>query len=576
MLDFKDWKKTKEDSKSVEMTHPKGHSMTILLKGLPGIQKEAIKRLPLSDGGEIKGVHKSAYDSKDKTLMGESEAGKQTKQMDIRKDAKAKAVDEHHKVLGEMKAQPKPKIQGFDEGGDVTSDDSKPPVTVNVNSGPPSPAAQQASTPVNVPQPNIQTQNPSVTLPNQSMSAPGAMATGQQAIQGQSKIDATHAQALIPIEQAKQRAIQLNAQQDQDNINSLRTHAANLDKNIKQIDPQAYVKNMSDPKRVATAIGLFLGGAGVPYGGDNFAGKFLNDSINRDVAAQQQNNENQKTIWGAYNTLYNNENIASNMTKASMAQAYSNQVDQVAAQLGTPQAIVNAQKLKSQLAITGNKGILEASGNLSNTQNMPRGSGNPGQPQTNNQNILRTSTGPQAQNEKPLLPPDDYADNPLLTPETKSTVFGMQQGSPAQRANYPEAFKQYTQAAQADTVLSQLHEVHQQLYKDAQQGGTSGYLRRHDPTATIPFAGHAISQMFVQPATDTQTNRDYDSNKTRVVSDIANALRGTNVSGEAIQRIVDDNTPEHGDTPKMVAQKERNIRVFIKNSVPKTLLGGGK
>ena len=148
----------------------------------------------------------------------------------------------------------------------------------------------------------------------------------------------------------------------------------------------------------------------------------------------------------------------------------------------------------------------------------------------------------------------------------------MQYGNPQVRANYPEAFKQYTKAQQADTILSQLHDVHQNLYKEAQAGGTSGYLRRHDPSASVPVVGHALSLLGIQPATDTQNNRAYETNKTRIVSDIANALRGTNVGGEEINKIVDANTPEHGDSPERVAEKERAIRIFIKNSVEKSML----
>lgn len=62
-------------------------------------------------GGEVKGVHKPYFDKE-----GESVAGDKVRSMDIKKDSKKQAIDEHHKVLGEMKAMPKPKIQGLAEG----------------------------------------------------------------------------------------------------------------------------------------------------------------------------------------------------------------------------------------------------------------------------------------------------------------------------------------------------------------------------------------------------------------------------------------------------------------------------
>jgi hypothetical protein len=575
MLDFKDWKKTKEDSKSVTMKHDKGHEMTLLLKGIPGVQKEALKRLPLYEGGDV-GVHKAT-----KEKGGTSEAGeivRKTKNLNsttFKKSMQEPAKEEHRSKLEELQSMPKPKLQGLADGGEVDDSDSQPPVTVNVNSGPtPSTAAQQASTPVNVQQPQMP-QAPPTLLPNGSMSAPGTAETAQASAAGQAQVDAAKSNAMVQVEQAKLQAQRQQAQQDQDNLNNLKASTDTVASRIKDIDPNHYMENRDTSTKVGQAFGLLLGGMSTgAHGGPNPAMDYINKQIDRDIGAQKQNNENQRTIYGFYKDLYGNENAASALAKASQIDIYNSQAQKIAQQLGTPQAIVNLQKTQSDLAAAKNKAILDAAGNLSSTPNMPRGGGGsaPAHAPQNNTNILRTSTSPEAQNEKPLLPPDDYADSPLLSPNAQGTLKSMQYSSPQDRANYPKALEQFTQAQSADRVLGQLHEVHQKLFQDAQAGGSSGYLRRHDPTATIPFAGHAISQMFVQPATDTQNNRDYDTNKTRIVSDIANALRGTNVSGEAIQRIVDDNTPEHGDTPKMVAQKERNIRVFIKNSVPKSLL----
>jgi hypothetical protein len=51
---LKDMKKVAEDAKTVTMQHPKGHSIVLVLKGLPIVQKEALKRIPLHDGGKAK------------------------------------------------------------------------------------------------------------------------------------------------------------------------------------------------------------------------------------------------------------------------------------------------------------------------------------------------------------------------------------------------------------------------------------------------------------------------------------------------------------------------------------------
>jgi hypothetical protein len=598
---LKDMKKIKEDAKTVEMAHPSGHSLTIILKKVPAIQREALKRLPLYEGGDVKGIHKSYFEEPEtKKQMGESKAGDKVRSMDINKKSKEEAKVEHHKVLGEMKEMPNPKLKGlanggmanYDEGskdGPVSTDDQKPPVTVNVNAGPTSAAGQQATAPVNVQQPNIPTSNPAVQLPNGSMSAPGAAKTGLQAEQEQRAIDISKAQSMVPVEQAKLEAQRQQAVQDQNNVNALKTHADNLAQNINKIDPDAYRKNMSDPAKVATGLGLFLGGFSVPFGGQNFTADFLNKQIDRDIDAQKQNNENQKTVFGAYNTLYGDQNVASNMAKASMADIYTSQAAQIAQKLGTPQAIANYHKLASDLSVIKNKAILDSAGNLSSLPNNPSKGTSPqeqlppGAQANPNQKLIDQGLiagspshgmpGADAaiQERSGMIEPDKYADSSILNPGAEKHLDELRY-TPKAKDEINQIKEQYNSAVQADALLDQLHDVHQKLYKDALKGGSAGYVRRHDPSASIPLVGEALSRTFVQPATANPVNKEYDSLKSRITGDIAQALRGTNVSGEEINHMVNANVPEPGDPPELVQRKERNIRLFIKNSVNKGLL----
>lgn len=593
MIDFKEWKKTSEDKQGVEMTHPKGHSMYILYKGVPAIQKEALKRLPLAEGGQVKGIHKSEYDKPAKEIKnkyekhnaGESKAGEHTRKSSESKSfnkelSREEAINSHHQVLGEMQSI-KPKLKGLADGGEVQDQKPQAPVVVNVgtpNQQQVSPAAQQAAAPVEVKEPPVQQQNPNVLLPNGSMSAPGSAQTAQQAVEGQQAIDTSKTDALVPLEQAKLKAIQLNAQQDQNNINALRTHADNLAQNIKSIDPDAYRKNMATPAKVATGIGLFLGGLSTPFGGTNFAADFLNKQIDRDIESQKLNNENQKTIWGAYNSLYGNETIASTMAKASMVDAYKAQIDQIAAKLGTPQALVNAQKLKANLAPIQNKAILDSAGNLSSLPNNPSRSAKAIPDQGSNmrhngmpQGSIGMGEESNASIKPSIIEKDQYADTGILAPDAQQKLDELRY-TPKAKDEIDQIKAQYNNAQKADILLSQLHDLHQHLYKNAVEGGSGGYFRRHDPTSTIPFVGDAVSRTLVQPLTANATNKEYDSMKTRITGDIANALRGTNIGQEEIQHIVDRNSPEPKDTPELVEKKERAIRLFIKNSVDKSLL----
>lgn len=70
-----------------------------------------------SKGGEIKGVHESPYDSEDKILLGESEAGKMVRRSDLHKENMQNAKDEHHRVYGEIKSMQNPKLKGLAKGG---------------------------------------------------------------------------------------------------------------------------------------------------------------------------------------------------------------------------------------------------------------------------------------------------------------------------------------------------------------------------------------------------------------------------------------------------------------------------
>ena len=110
MIDLKGWQKIGEDKKTTTMKSEKGHQMTLVHKGLPKIQQEALKRLPLYEGGDVKGVHKTYFDEPEtKQQMGESKAGDKVRSMDINKNSKNDAKAEHTKVLGEMKSMPNPK-----------------------------------------------------------------------------------------------------------------------------------------------------------------------------------------------------------------------------------------------------------------------------------------------------------------------------------------------------------------------------------------------------------------------------------------------------------------------------------
>lgn len=84
-----------------------------------------------------------------------------------------------------------------------------------------------------------------------------------------------------------------------------------LDGKIPQIDANHYMNTMGTGGKIATAIGLILGGMG---GGlthqENPAMKFLQNQIDNDVKSQQANIDNKKTLMGALHQYYGDRNTA--------------------------------------------------------------------------------------------------------------------------------------------------------------------------------------------------------------------------------------------------------------------------
>lgn len=192
-MNFKDWEKVSEDGKTVTLQHPKGHQMTIAVKGLPKIQQEALKRLKLADGGQIK---KQPWDEsvkdtpeydirrelkKQKALeaeiarlkagrsqklahggdvlesgsnQGESTQGelvRETRRLNhpLRRDRKQdERISAMHQATQEAKGRVamertvKPKMKGLAEGGRVNYDEGADPVSTDDQSQAPAPSAQ--------------------------------------------------------------------------------------------------------------------------------------------------------------------------------------------------------------------------------------------------------------------------------------------------------------------------------------------------------------------------------------------------------------------------------------------------
>ncbi len=375
MIDLlKDMKKISEDAKSVTMAHPKGHTMVIVYKGLPAIQKEALRRLPLYDGGEVKGVHKAYFDEPEtKQQMGESKAGDKVRHMDINKSSKNEAKEEHHKVLGEMKSMPNPKLKGLAKGGMAHYNEGSQDGSVSNDD-----AKSNQDEINNLPQlqePQMGDNASQQALPGQDVQAPPTAQinvpnTGSPE-QNMVNVRGQYGQGLNQEQQdmANAEAIFAKAKEGWDKFN------ANPES---KIDADQYRKSLTLPQKVIGGIGLFLGGFSVPFGGHNFAQDFLNKQVENNIDAQKQNYEHQKNVYGAALDLFHNDILAHNFTKSVLLDQLNNSVIQGALQSNDPKAMIRGQALVNGIKSQQAQIQKESAPIINNQQKQYKAQGKPG------------------------------------------------------------------------------------------------------------------------------------------------------------------------------------------------------
>lgn len=535
-LNFSGWSKVGEDKKITTLKHEKGHVMTLAHGKLPKLQQEALKRLKLA------------------------------------------------------------------EGGDVSSDDQKKsPVTVNVNSNPAMQPSQQSAAPVPVAVPPVQNST-NALLPNGSMNAPAAAQAGQAGAKLGAQIQAAQSSAAIPQQKQYLNQTQQVNQSDIQHINDLKQHADEFSDYTKQnsLKENSYLENMGAGKKMGTALGLILGGAGSGLtGGPNVAYDFLNKQIDRNIQAQKDRFGQQATIWGAYKDLYGDENVASNMAKVHALDTLNHQAALTAAQLGTATAQANLLDIQSKIIPERNKLILDSAGNLSSTPNMPaKGSmptegGVPDQGKNNpnpNQKLIdagiisgipqaHASQEPQA-NAAPKIPV--YK----ILKENAGQILNssVQYGPPKAREDYQKVLDAYTNAQQAEKVINGpegngvggIHDLMQRMYVNSGSGGAIAGLGSHarntvtGALGAIPEIGPAlIGASRIIPRGSAQ--KEFDSNKSVIETDLANALQNI-VAPTDINKIVEANLPAYLDTPHDIERKTQAIVNMVIKSLKHTNL----
>jgi hypothetical protein len=109
---------------------------------------------------------------------------------------------------------------------------------------------------------------------------------------------------------------------------------------------------MSTSGKVATAIGLIMGGLGANgTGGRNMAMEFLEKQIDRDIDAQKANLGKKSTLLGAINSQVNDLNLATMSAKAIQMDIYATKLEEAAAKAQDPMAKARALQFGGQIRL---------------------------------------------------------------------------------------------------------------------------------------------------------------------------------------------------------------------------------
>lgn len=472
MMNFKDFKKTKEDSDTVTMSHEKGHTIKILKRALPHIQQEALKRLPFDDGGKV----------------------------------------------------PETPLQ-VEPIGDTT-----PPATTSTQ--------QSATTPPD--------QTP---LEQQAAGTLGGVEQQKLGAQQAAEVQAQTAQGNIPIAEQAQKNADINKESLQKSLDDVTQYTNDFKDHMRSmyINPSAYGQSQTDAQKQQTAIGLFLGGLG-GGGTSNVALDFLNKNIERNIDAQKANQETEKNIYGAYQQLYNNDNVTAALTKVSMNDKLLADAQLVAAKLGTTQAQAQYNLLAGKVEADSTDQRMKAAAIL-NAGGLPKSGAAP--------------------NQNPV--PGTYQ---LLVPNAIQKSMGLSGTGVFDNAKLGS---QLTAANNAEGVINGplgdgkggLHEILSQMYNDIGQGTFTGGLETRVKGAAhaLPFIGD-IGEKGLNVVQQGEGYKDYALKKTALIQDIGAALHGL-VNPSEVAGMVERYAPALGDTPEDIAEKEKSMINTIIKAIPK-------
>lgn len=336
------FKKMKEDKKTVTMGHPSGHSITILKSKIPALQRKQLEKLPLHLAAGTDGPLDSNSSDDSSTTADQSVDNSVLAQP---QDVSEQPVVDSSVVTPD--ANDKSSVVAPNQGGIAAI---PPAVPVNADESAITPYAPNSvnRAPASVPE-------VAKAIPDSSDVLNSSYKMGQHAIREEQNVASQLAKSQADIQQqdldarkALNQDIQNSSKVFQEGQQKLLDAYANG-----KIDPNHYQESMGTGRKVATAIGLLLGGisGGLNGTGVNPAAKFLQDQISRDIEAQKSSLDQKRTILGANRELYQDKQLAENATRMNMNDIYSHQIQLAASKIGTAQAKAAADAQSSKLGL---------------------------------------------------------------------------------------------------------------------------------------------------------------------------------------------------------------------------------
>jgi hypothetical protein len=362
-LNLSKMRKVAGDQHSSTFLHPSGHHVVIAHGGVSALQRKQLENMPVqkyAEGGDTLGTaigYPGSPKPKPPKMMADGGDTLPPELADLPQDANAAPPAEPGlaetigsdvrqsigdtadvaKTVGGAILRP---VGNFAKGLlGIPDAAANIPASAEQAANPgPSDAGAQPSQ--GAPQADKSAPPASDALPGASGNFATAFQQGQHAIDEQQQINAAKAKADADIQSQDLLNRQSLNQSIQDHTKDFMDHQKDLMKDYadNHINPNHYVENMGAVQKATTAIGLLLGGLGAGASGKNPAMEFLNKQIDRDIEAQRGRLDQQKTLLGANQAMFHDQNIADNQTRVNMNDIYDHQIQLAASKLGTPQA----------------------------------------------------------------------------------------------------------------------------------------------------------------------------------------------------------------------------------------------